>query len=379
MNTYQKITAPNDKDLDLVLRIGNEGIMTSGVRVFEGVITGRQLANFFPIEASSDFYPEELKRQRDLEKSRAKKLIHYFDTRIDTVLPSLTIFVSHLSNEEIVYINNTAFLTAILPANADRLIADGQNRCNLYQSQTDPAILEQTVAVKFICTDSCSLEENTGAIRQLFSDYHSKLIKPKDALNLYYNSSEPYCELLRKFLDIEIKGSPLKTFVSTTGTLRCQQYILYNQLSSFITLFIKTSPLKINNGLKSNPEAESLYFDRISSMFKTLFEIFPVIDTSTDSLMFTKSIFLKATMLVARSILEESLDDGIQPDWNRLNRLSELPLTDMTDKFWIDAGSVKERDPESKSKNSHTMVSKSEQALARKLCRFLKIQPCEAI
>ena len=131
--------------------------------------------------------------------------------------------------------------------------------------------------------------------------------------------------------------------------------------------------------MKSNPEAESLYFDRISSMFKTLFEIFPVIDTSTDSLMFTKAIFLKATMLVARSILEESLDDGIQPDWNRLNRLSELPLTDMTDKFWIDAGSVKERDPESKSKNSHTMVSKSEQALARKLCRFLKIQPCEAI
>lgn len=383
MNTYQRIVAPNNQDLEVVLNIGNEGIMSKGVRVFEGTITGWQLANYFSIESSSEFYPEELKRQRDLEKSRSKKLVEYFDTRCDTVLPSITIFISELVNEEIFTIRGKELLAATIPADADRLIADGQNRWNLYNSQDDEGVLEQTIGVKFICADSDSLKDKTSVIRQLFSDYHSNLIKPKTALNLYYNSNDPYCQLLRKFLDVGVEGAQLKDFVSTTGKLKGKQFLLYNQLSDLICLFAKTTPARLNKELKEKPDVESSYAASIGNVLETFFNYLPMVSAEDTNMapnyMFTKAIFLKACMYVARSILEESIEDGVQPDWSRMSRISELPLLDMSDKFWISAGAVKQKEKESKAKNEFTMVSKSEQSLARKLCRVLKIQPCEAI
>lgn len=383
MSEYQRIIAPNNKNLDLVLNIGKEGIMSKGVRVFEGMLTGWQLANYFSIESSSEFYPEELKRQRDLEKTRSSKLVEYFENRDDTVLPSITIFISKITNEEEVVILGNKLLTATIPADADRLIADGQNRWNLYNSLEDAELLSQTIGVKFICVDADSLQEKTTVIRQLFSDYHSNLIKPKKALNLYYNSNDPYCQLLRKFLDIKADDVPLCEFVSTTGKLKGKQFMLYNQLSDLVCLFAKTTPASLNKELKTKPENEALYASSIGTVMETFFNILPMTEAKdtekVPNYMFTKSIFLKACMYVARSLLEESIEDGEPADWARMLKIAELPLLDMSDKFWISAGAVKQKEKDSKSKNEFTMISKSEQALARKLCRVLKIQPCEAI
>ncbi|TOO93344.1 hypothetical protein CGH27_25555, partial [Vibrio parahaemolyticus] len=68
----------SEQDLQLVLFRANEGICTNGISVFEGVITGKEFAENFTEEESSDSLNEYLKRQRDLEKGRAQGLINYF-------------------------------------------------------------------------------------------------------------------------------------------------------------------------------------------------------------------------------------------------------------------------------------------------------------
>ncbi|MCV6036785.1 hypothetical protein OFP00_27245, partial [Escherichia coli] len=60
----------SEQDLQLVLFRANEGICTNGISVFEGVITGKEFAENFTEEESSDSLNEYQKRQRDLEKGR---------------------------------------------------------------------------------------------------------------------------------------------------------------------------------------------------------------------------------------------------------------------------------------------------------------------
>ncbi|MCV6021547.1 hypothetical protein OFO93_34120, partial [Escherichia coli] len=89
-----------------------------GISVFEGVITGKEFAENFTEEESSDSLNEYQKRQRDLEKGRAQGLIKYFDNREDTVLPSITVFVSSLKLHEEISIGNKEVVTATLESSS---------------------------------------------------------------------------------------------------------------------------------------------------------------------------------------------------------------------------------------------------------------------
>ena len=178
---YTPNHALNDKDLEVVFFVGEEGINKYGFRTLEGILLTKELADHFQNEAGSDKIPSHLKRQRDLEKSRSKPLKDYFRTRKNTVLPGLSICLSHLKDEEEIIVGNRKMIKAVIPADCDRHIADGQNRTELFQSLLTemPELATQTVGVKFLISDTDTLEPVTEQIKQLFSD----LLSSKKANN----------------------------------------------------------------------------------------------------------------------------------------------------------------------------------------------------
>ncbi|MEE7516358.1 DGQHR domain-containing protein [Vibrio cholerae] len=372
--------------------------MKKNVRIFEGIVTARELVDHFNLERDSTVYSEYQKRQRDLEKSRSNKLIQYFEDREDTSLPSIVIFISHLVDEEETKVRNRDMVLAKLPSDADRLIADGQNRRNLYENilKSQSWRATETLNVKFICVDSPdkSLENYGFIIRQLFSDFHFNLKKPSTALNLYFDSSQPYRKLLDKFLSIEVHGFPLKRFISTTGKLTPHTVMLLNQLLEFTSVCIGKSSSSINKLLKTKPEVADMIFQRYSAVVQSYFNLCPLYLLGTegfrkDDTMFEKFIFAKAFAWTARSLVEQIIDEflfehggvnggnteSISLDFSPLKAIEKLPLLDMTNEFWVQAGAVVKSVDQNTEEPKFKMNRGSEKLLARALCRRCKIQP----
>lgn len=399
MSAYRPILAPNEKPLALTLFKGNEGIMTKGVRVFEGILLAHELAEFFEIEPSSELYPEYLKRQRDLEKVRADKLVQYFTDRKDTMLPSLIVFISHLTNEQGTVIGNREMVVAQLDSTADRLVGDGQNRCQLYKTilKTQPWRATETVNVKFICVDDTSLENYGTIMRQVFSDLHYHVKKPTTSLNLYFDSSQPYRRLLDRLLEIETHGTTVASFISTGGKAKEHNILLLSQLLDFVGIAIGKTATAINKLLKSTPELEDQLFTRYAPVVQSYFNLCPLqhlSELNKDDTMFAKYIFAKAVAWAARSIVEESVEEevmraadenrdfnanAVQIDFSKLAPIANMPLQDMKDPVWIKAGAVVKMEDEEKGTTAWKMVRGSEKVLARTLCRRCKIQPSQAI
>ncbi|TXY44220.1 DGQHR domain-containing protein [Vibrio cholerae] len=398
MSLYTPIHSNVLTPLELVLFKGNEGLSKKNVRIFEGIVTARELVDHFNIERDSTVYSEYQKRQRDLEKSRSNKLIQYFEEREDTSLPSIVIFISHLVDEEETKVRNRDMVLAKLPSDADRLIADGQNRRNLYENilKSQSWRANETLNVKFICVDSPdkSLENYGFIIRQLFSDFHFNLKKPSTALNLYFDSSQPYRKLLDKFLSIEVHGFPLKRFISTTGKLTPHTVMLLNQLLEFISVCIGKSSSSINKLLKTKPEVADMIFQRYSAVVQSFFNLCPLYLLGTegfrkDDTMFEKFIFAKAFAWTARSLVEQIIDEflfehsgvngdnteSISLDFSPLKAIEKLPLLDMTNEFWVQAGAVVKSVDQNTEEPKFKMNRGSEKLLARALCRRCKIQP----
>ncbi|MEI8659316.1 DGQHR domain-containing protein [Vibrio sp. Hal054] len=399
MENYQPIHAPNEKSLPLTLFVGNEGIVKTGARVFEGVLTGRELAEYFDIEKPSSLYPDYMKRQRDLEKTRATKLIKYFEDREDTILPSLIIFVSHLTHEEEIMVGNRKMVVAELPHDADRLIGDGQNRRNLYAHiiNQQPWRAEETVNVKFVCVDDVSLEAHGTLAKQTFSDLHFNLAKPTTSLNLYFDSSQPYRKMLDRFLNIETHGTTVRSFISTTGKAKPESILMLNQLLDFIGTALGKTAATINKLLKKQPDLEHELFERYGPVVESFFNLCPmehIAKVNKDDAMFTKFIFAKAVAWVAKSIVEQAVDEALMDaedqgiefnaknvliDFSKIEALNKLPLYDMTDKVWLDAGAVTKVVDDEKGTVKFKMVRGSEKILARTLCRRIRVQPSKDI
>lgn len=383
LNHYSAIPSPSNTDLDLVLFVGNEGITTQGVRVFEGVVTARELVDNFSIEASSLVIPEHQKCQRDLEKARAKQLYSYFEMRDDTVLPSLTIFVSEVINEEFIRVGHRDMITLTVPALSDRLVADGQNRLTLYKSLLElrPELETQTLNVKFIVSDTPTLEPVKTVIRQLFSDFHFKLKKPTASQNLYFDSAEPYSVLMRRFLDIALHGQQLMDFVSVTGKIKNTQLMQLKQLQDFLNTATASTAAKTNAALKANPEQMDDFFALCQPFLTQFFTLLPLHQLSKldkESMMFSKAIFWQGVAWLIRSLMEDAITQGCPVDWSKLNGLADLPLFDMTHEYWVNAKVVL-IDEDEQGNISHKMLKGSEKALGRALCRQLRVFYCEQL
>ncbi|MEF2142757.1 DGQHR domain-containing protein [Vibrio alginolyticus] len=370
----------SEQDLQLVLFRANEGICTNGISVFEGVITGKEFAENFTEEESSDSLNEYQKRQRDLEKGRAQGLIKYFDNREDTVLPSITVFVSSLKLHEEISIGNKEVVTATLESSSDRLVCDGQNRLNLFKDRVTNTSPTQyhTLGVKFIVTNTDTLEPVTQKIRQVFSDYHLHLRKPTSAQNLFFDSSQSFSRLIRdQILDnVLVDGHSLKRFISTTGKPKKSQLMDLKQLGDFICTALGTTPVKMNKLLEGSSDTEAEIIRLTTPFLTKFFSLIPMrfLSDSGPNVMYTKSIFWKGTAIVIRSIFEEHLSRMHKApiDWSVLDGIVRLPVKDITHDFWLENNVVQK----SISRNGsikYRMIRSSERSCATAICKELEL------
>ncbi|MDA0145927.1 DGQHR domain-containing protein [Vibrio sp. RW] len=382
-NMYTPILSPSSSVLPLVLFVGNEGICTRGVEVFETTMTGLEFASHFLPEQSSLIIDAYEKRQRDLEKGRAGGLIEYFRGRKDTVLPSVTIFVSGLTNRQAIKVGHKNMVTAELAPNEDRLVADGQNRLNLFQTLLDelPYIAEHTIGVKLIVTNTQTLEPKAETLKQLFSDYHRYLKKPSASQNLYFDNHDPLSRMLKeKFVQIELPGiGKLRNIISSNGKLKKSELMDLSALQSFICVCIGTTPKEVNAVLKKNPEYPDELFQICEPFLKQFFSMYStdLIKKGREIHMYNRAIYWTAVAWVIRSLIEEANETGRAIDWGVLNGLTTLPLDNKTDKFWITSKVVIKEQLAGKTK--FNMIKGSEKSCARALCRHLKVYPSVAL
>ncbi|MGF1827475.1 DGQHR domain-containing protein [Vibrio splendidus] len=373
---YQSITSPSNSDLELVLFKGNEGICTKGVNVYETIMTVSEFAGNFKAEASSLEVSAYDKRQRDLENGRAKELVHYFESRKDTVLPSVTIFVSRLSDKTEMKVGNRVMVQAQLSKLSDRLVADGQNRLNLFTKllPTHPQLSNQTIGVKLVETQTDTLEPNTEVICQLFSDYHKKLRKPNSSQNLYFDNHEPLSRLLKNhILNIETNNVQIRNLVSPNGKPTKSELMDLSSLEKFILTALGTTAKEANNELKQNPEFEQELIAISEGFLKQFFSMYTneVIAAFNDYSMLNKSIFWQGVAWVVRSMIEDSHQNGTELDWSKLNGLNALPLNDKADPFWQRSNVVLKDELNGKIK--FKMLKGAEKACGRALCRSLRV------
>ena len=383
MTNYKTITSPSNKDLELVLFVGKEGIQCKGVRVFEGIVKAGELVEQFTIEAGSHVIPEHQKRQRDLEASRAKSLNTYFASREDTVLPGLTIFVSGLSQEKEITVGNRKMSIVRISSDADRFICDGQNRIEMYRNNIEarPELADQTLNVKFIVSDTDTLESASELIRQTFCDYHRKLSKPTPSQNLYFDSSEPYSVLLKRFRELPVHGETLQSYVAVSGRIKKPHLMSYKQLEAFINVATASTASNTNALLKAEPEQGDVLFDMCAPIVTRFFTLLPLPslpDLNKADMMFTKSIFWQGVAWLVRSMMEEAIDEGEMVDWDELGQLTSLPLADMTDDFWVKSKVVL-KDEDNNGNPIFKMLKGSEKAMGRALCKHMRVYYCEQL
>lgn len=382
-NVYTPIMSPSTQVLPLVLFIGNEGICTRGVEVFETTMTGLEFASHFVPEASSLIIDAYEKRQRDLEKGRAGGLVQYFRARTDTVLPSVTIFVSGVTNRQVIKVGHKTMVIAELAPNEDRLVADGQNRLNLFNLLLEelPYLAEHTIGVKLIVTNSHTLEPQAEIIKQLFSDYHRFLKKPTASQNLYFDNHDPLSRMLKeKFVNIDLPGiGMLRNIISSNGKLQKSELMDLSALQSFICVCIGSTAKEVNNLLEKKPEYTDELFKMCEPFLKQFFSMYSIdlIKKGGEIHMYNRAIYWTAVAWVIRSLIEDSSQSGKAIDWSVLNGLTTLPLDNKTDKFWTASNVVIKEQLAGKTK--FNMIKGSEKSCARALCRHLRVYPSAAL
>ncbi|MEZ9576225.1 DNA sulfur modification protein DndB [Vibrio sp. 10N.261.55.C5] len=379
---YTPNHALNGKDLEVVFFVGEEGINKYGFRTLEGILLTKELADHFKNEEGSDKIPAHLKRQRDLEKSRSEPLQDYFRTRDNTVLPGLAICLSHLKDEEEIIVGNRKMIKAVIPADCDRHIADGQNRNELFQVLLTemPELATQTLSVKFLVSDTDTLEPVTEQIKQLFSDYHYNQRKPTTSQNLYFDSSKPYSRLLRRFLDLEVNQFTLWDLISVSGKLTNGQLFILKQLQDFLNIASASTAAKINALLTKNPEMADQLFNMLKPALTSVLNAMPIGESDPENdPMYSKAIYFYGCAWVCRSIIEEGMSNGTAPDWTALERLKTLPLLNMKDSWWTQADVVQKLQLDNAKEPKYRMQKGSEKLMGRRLCKVCGIYPCDEI
>ncbi|MFV7771705.1 DGQHR domain-containing protein [Shewanella marisflavi] len=380
--TNTVMTSPIGTALKLVLFQGKEGIGNLGVTGYEGVITFKELADHFQIEANSDQLNEELKKQRDVDQTRVKGLKSYWESTEGAVFPNMTIFASELSDIEALTVGNRQMVLAALDPLADRFLCDGQGRTTFIKWLLEQADAEQfadhTVSIKLIVThtENLSTPKAIKIIKQVFADYHCRLMKPNKSISKHFDTGTPFARFLNELLEIDA-GGLIKRRVALHGKFKRGHLWTYDQFTSVVQKFLNVTPATAKKLLQSDDNYRASYA-LCEGFLKRLFAILPVEELDSDEYavihensMFTKAIFANACGYVGRSIVDEMLIDE-SVTWEKLAKPS-LPILSKEDKYWQksrvtmdDNGAIK-------------IIKGTDRRIGALLCREMRILPCEAL
>lgn len=381
----QVMTSPADTNLDLVLFKTKEGIGQLGVTTYEGVCTFKELADNFGVEANSDTLAEEFKKQRDVDQLRVRGLKHYWSESKGPVFPSMTLFCNELAISSVQTLGNREFALATLQADSDRFICDGQGRTTfiqwlMQQAGTVEQFGDYTIAFKLIVTHTESLSVPPAAriIKQVFSDYHTRLKKPNKSVSKHFDSSTPFARLVNELLDLDVvSGGTIKRRIALHGKLKPGHLWTFEQFTTMIQTFLKLTAVNANRQLEADENYESA-LALCTAFLNRVFTVLPITELDGDNytsrhedFMFTKAIFSKALAYLGRSVVDEMvLDESV--GWDKLGNLS-VPMLSKADPYWIknkvcmeDGDSVK-------------IIKATDRRIGALLCRSLRVYPCQEL
>ncbi|WP_240224633.1 DGQHR domain-containing protein [Rheinheimera hassiensis] len=379
------MTSPSGKPLVLLLTKTSEPIEKLGVETYEATLTYRELSEHFGIEANSDSLAEAAKRQRDVDAKRVNGLKAYWATSAGAVFPSMTFFANSIEVTAHHTIAGKNLVEAVLAADADRFISDGQGRTtfiNWLLSTPEAASSEHyTIAFKLLVTNTDTLadEKASMVMKQLFADYHKNLIKPNKSVSKLFDSSTPFARLQSELLNTAF-GRGGKTYgdrIALHGKIRRGNLWTFDQFTGMVGKFIGFSATQANKELAD----EAVYNDVLSlcrAWLNKVGQIVPaeMLDTDNylevhESCIFTKAIFASALGFVGKSIVEEMLQEPTI-SWDVLVPLS-MPITSKEDKYWqankvtmSDDGRIK-------------IIKGTDKRIGSLICRELRIYPCEEL
>lgn len=376
----QIIKSPTGTDLKMTLFKSHEGIEQKGVDCYEGLLTFKELVDHFDIEKDSSEIGEAAKKQRDIGTSRINGLKTYWSTSEGTVLPSMTFFANEIDLQDTHIIGNKTLVEATLKSTADRFIADGQGRTAFIQwliANNDNMEFEShTIGFKLIVTNTTTLSTDKAAaiIRQLFADYHVKLIKPNASISKHFDNSSIFSRLMNECLDVELERGTVKQFIALHGKIKQGHIWTFQQFTAMMQRFLNLTTATA----KKNINTQEQYITTMNLCKAFLEQLFKVLPTefvnSTkghESAMFTRAIFANALGYIGRSLFDEMLLDSSK-SWNLLN-LNDIPITDKSAQFWIDANVTMKDD------NKIKIIKSTDTRIGSLICRKLRIYPCHEL
>ncbi|MEZ9709715.1 DGQHR domain-containing protein [Vibrio breoganii] len=403
--TNRVITSPCGEALKIAGFVSKEGISNFfNIKTFECTLTIKQLINHFKAEQNSDEINEITKLQRDVDKARLNSLAPYL-AKGKTIFPSLTIFVNEADVTTEAKIWDTEVVSLVVKSSSDRFIADGQGRFSAFSAhytllinqlqeakqaddQTDnelvqnlektiSELLSQTVAAKFIVTQTETVYEASSIVTQVFADYHLNLKKPSASTSLYFDQSTAYSRLLNTLaFNTRINGKLLIEYVTVTGRPKIGHLWTYEQLSKCI-LTIKGS----TRGAFSTLLDDEVEFDKwqriLDAVLTKMLEALPLDTLETQGAhkeaIFTKALFATGYGYFAQSLLTHALTSGKTIDMSVFDKVSEMPLSTMNDAFWLD-NKITEI-----GKSGASPIPKCDKRIGSTLCVELSVFPCKAL
>lgn len=386
--TQLDMPAPNGLDLPLVMHLGKEGLSESSpCDIYETVLTYGELTQHFDIEQNSDEMNEYDKCQRDVDKARVKGVTHYFQTRVDTILPAICIFVTQLDEVTQHHVAGKPIVSALLKADKGRFISDGQGRTatlkQLLQDAEKAHLSSHTIAAKIIVTNTSTLAQAATTIRQVFSDFNGNVKTPSSSISLFFDSSKPFSNLVRTLVNetqLQSVGKPLRDLIAANGAVKDGQLWTYKQFADFVCRYLNSTVSEMNRTL-TTPEALELVKEQLIALVANTIDKLPLDALTTteqwkayhQQALFTKALFANGLAYTARCLAEEAMIAEEPIDWTKLHDVANAPIDDMTHAEWLKFN-VTYKDETAK-KQTIKIMKGCDKRIARVLCARMKIMP----
>ncbi|MUJ20355.1 DNA sulfur modification protein DndB [Aliivibrio fischeri] len=311
---------------------GTEGI---GI-TFLAKCTFGDLVNLVDI-APIDLAPED-KLQRDPTPARIKGISNYLISRKNTIFPEIILGITKANFESMAVDTKTGMEIGHIHLDADTpaILVDGQGRRLGIESaiNTFPHLASNCIDLKIIVTETTSITEAKGLLRQVFSDLHKKIVKPSGSTNLYFDRAVNSSNFLASTLEsLKSKNSEAITFfnlISIEGK-NTHPYTLA-QLSKFVQCFTGMSLSEQNKTF--NDDAVFEFNQRIVRLYlNQILQTFPELTTLIGKKEVTQgrelsiiptAIWLEALGYVGRSILYKSILYKKPVDFSVLNHISNF-------------------------------------------------------
>lgn len=370
----------SNQDLLLALFKSKEGIESLGVTTYEGVMTFKELAEHFTVEANSDQLSEDQKKQRDVDAPRVNGLKKYWGTSPGTVFPNITLFANKISVKETHTIAGKTMNTAVLEPNCETFICDGQGRTTfiqwlLNQEGTDE-FNNHTISYKLIVTNTESLdtEKATKIIKQTFADYHVNQKSPSASISKYFNSNSVLTRVVNECLELSVNDKKIKPYIALQGKIKTGQLWTYQQFTTMLQKFLNITQASAEKEINTEDKYQGTV-KLCKAFLSRVFDIMPLHElddkSNHSSLIFSRAIFANALGYVGRSLFDEMLDNE-KLSWDSIKQLN-LPISDKEDPHWQKCNvTMKDGD-------SVKIIKGTDKRLAYLICRELRIYPCEEL